>query len=95
MSAGRNLKSHLRQYGYNDPPGLTVIAKECRSKNIDFYTEMAGKECPALFFREKESEWLVTLRLSDFIEMYREWEMARNVPFYRTGIVEGENDDGI
>ena len=99
MSAKRNLKSHLRYYGYDNPPGLTLIAKECRSKNIDFYGEMAGKECPALFFREKDSEWLVTMRMSDFMEMYRTWECetrdVRDMPFYGTGIMEGDNDDGL
>ena len=92
----RNLKSHLRYYGYDDPPGLTVIAKECQIKNIDFYTEMAGKECPALFFREKESEWLVTMKMSDFIEMYRTWEAetrdVRGIPFYGTGVTNEEEE---
>jgi hypothetical protein len=89
MSAKRNLKGHLRQYGYENAPGLTVIAKECMSKNIDFYTELAGKERPALFFREKDSEWLVTMRMEDFMELYRSWEIdtreTRDLPFYGTG----------
>lgn len=93
MSAKGNLKGHLREYGYSDLSGLTVIAKQCRTKNIDFYTEITGKEKPALFFQEKDSEWLVTMKLSDFIEMYREWEMARNVPFYGTGEIENGKHD--
>lgn len=89
MSAKRNLKGHLREYGYDDLPGLTTIAKECLAKNIDFYTELAGKEKPALFFRERDSEWLVTLKMSDFMEIFREWELntaeVRDLPFYGTG----------
>lgn len=87
MSAKRNLIGYFRDYGYNDLPGLTVIAKQCQIKNIDFYTEMAGKERPALFFREKDSEWLVTMRMEDFMSMYADWDI-RSMPFY------GEVEDG-
>lgn len=81
MSAKRNLKGYLRHYGYDDGlPGITVIAKQTPTKNIDFYGEMEGKERPALFFKERESEWLVAMRLEDFIQIYREWEM-RDLPF--------------
>lgn len=94
MSAKRNLREHLRQYGYENAPGLTVIAKECRSRNIEFYTELAAKERPALFFREKDNEWLVTMRMEDFMELYISWEIdtreTRELPFYGTGAAEEE-----
>lgn len=85
MSARRNLRGHLRRFGYDDPPGITVIAKQTLTKNIDFYGEMAGKERPALFFQERESEWLVAMRMEDFMELYHEWELntanMRGLPF--------------
>ena len=77
MSAKRNLRGYLRDYGYDDPPGITVIAKQCKSSCIDFYGEMQGKDNPALFFRERESEWLVCMKMKDFMELYRVWEMER------------------
>ena len=94
MSATGNLKSYLREYGYDSLPGIEVIAKRCRLKNVDFYTELAGKEKPALFVREKDGEWLTVMKLSDFMELYREWEMntadVRELPFYGTGAAEEE-----
>lgn len=97
MSATGNLKSYLREYGYENLPGIEVIAKRCRFKNVDFYTELAGKERPALFVREKDGEWLTVMKLSDFMELYREWEMktadVRDLPFYGTG--KGDSEDGI
>lgn len=94
MSATGNLKSYLREYGYDSLPGIEVIAKRCRFKNVDFYTELAGKERPALFVREKDGEWLTVMKLSDFMELYREWEMntadVRDLPFYGTGAAEEE-----
>lgn len=94
MSAGGNLRSYLKEYGYKNLPGIEVIAKRCLFKNVDFYTELAGKERPALFVREKDGEWLTVMKLSDFIELYREWEMntadVRDLPFYGTGAAEEE-----
>ena len=94
MSATGNLKSYLREYGYDSLPGIEAIAKRCRLKNVDFYTELAGKERPALFVREKDGEWLTVMKLSDFMELYREWEMntadVRDLPFYGTGAAEEE-----
>ena len=31
-------------------------------------------EIPTVFHRKNHCEWLVTLRLKDFMEIYREWE---------------------
>ena len=31
-------------------------------------------ELPAVFHRKNHCEWLVTMRLEDWIELYREWE---------------------
>lgn len=34
-------------------------------------------ELPAVFHRKNRSEWLVTMRLDDFMQIYREYELAR------------------
>lgn len=34
---------------------------------------------PAVFHRKNHSEWLVTMRLSDWIEIYREWEAGKTL----------------
>lgn len=89
MSAGGNLKGYLREYGYDSLPGLTVIPKRCLFRNLDFYTELSGKERPALFMRERDGEWLVTMKMEDFMDLYRSWENdtkeTRDLPFYGTG----------
>ena len=33
---------------------------------------------PAVFHRRDRCEWLVTMRLSDWIQIYREWEAGRD-----------------
>lgn len=94
MSAGGNLKGYLREYGYDSLPGLTVIPKRCLLRNLDFYKELAGKERPAVFVREMNSEWLVCMKMSDFMDLYRSWENdtreTRDMPFYGTGATEEE-----
>lgn len=94
MSAGGNLKGYLREYGYDSLPGLTVIPKRCLLRNLDFYKELAGKERPAVFVREMHSEWLVCMKMSDFMDLYRSWENdtreTRELPFYGTGEAEEE-----
>ena len=34
-------------------------------------------ELPAVFHRKNNCEWLVSMRLCDWIELYREWEAGR------------------
>ena len=36
-----------------------------------------GYNLPAVFHRKNHSEWLVTMRLDDWIELYREWSNGR------------------
>jgi len=75
MAAKRNLRGYLREYGYSDdPPGLSITAKQGTRYNhlYDDLTPAAG--IPTLFSRGTDSEWLVTMRMSDFMEMYKSWE---------------------
>ena len=60
-------------------PGIHIEAK--RVERLNLYDAMAQAihdaregEIPAVFHRRNHDEWKVTLRLSDFMEIYREWE---------------------
>ena len=77
MSATGSVRGFIRHFGYTETPGLTVIAKE--SQKIDFYNELNVEPgVPAVFWRKKESRWLVTIDAEDFMDMYRAWEMERS-----------------
>ena len=68
--------------GDADVVGLPKIHIECkRVERLNLYDAMAqaksdakDDEIPAVFHRRNHDEWKVTLRLSDFMEIYREWE---------------------
>ena len=78
MSAKGYLRGEFRDYGYTDPPGLTVVASQ--AKHIDFYDALRkanGEGIPTVCWRGEDSEWLACMRLSDFLEIYRAWEMER------------------
>ena len=96
MSAKGSLRGELRDYGYADPPGLSVVASQ--AKNIDFYDALrkaGGDGIPTVCWRGQDSEWLACMRLSDFMQIYREWEMntaeVRELPFYGSG--DGADND--
>lgn len=77
--------------GDADVVGLTGIHIECKRVehlNIQAAIEQAvrdsgaealpyGYDLPAVFHRKDRCEWLVTMRLEDWIEIYREWEAGR------------------
>ena len=68
--------------GDADVIGLPYIHCEVkRVEKLNLYDAMAQAkadaregEIPAVFHRRNHDEWKVTLRLSDFMEIYREWE---------------------
>lgn len=70
-----------------DVVGLNGIHIECkRCEQIKIYDWMAqsirdsagtGRK-PAVFFRKNNCETLVTMRLADWIEIYREWESGQD-----------------
>lgn len=68
--------------GDADVVGLPKIHIECkRVERLNLYDAMAQAkhdakpdELPAVFHRKNHCEWLVTLTLDDFIELYKEWE---------------------
>ena len=51
----------LQEYGYDVKPG--------RSQSYGAEPDLTG--LPAVFHRRNRQEWLVTMRLSDWLEMYR------------------------
>lgn len=59
-------------------PGIHVEAK--RTERLNLYDAMSqaisdsrNNEFPTVFHRRNNSEWLVVMRIDDWLEMYREW----------------------
>lgn len=71
--------------GDADVVGLPGIHIECkRVEKLNLYDAMAQSigdsnedELPAVFHRKDRCSWLVTMRLEDWIRLYREWEAGR------------------
>lgn len=69
--------------GDADVIGLPGVHIECkRVERLDLYGAMAQaahdakpEELPAVFSRRNHAEWLVTMRLDDWIQIYKEFEM--------------------
>ena len=60
-------------------PGVHIECKRVERLNIYDAVDQAKRdkkesEIPAVFHRKNNCEWLVTLTLDDFINIYREWE---------------------
>lgn len=72
--------------GDADVVGLSGIHIEVkRREKLNLYDairqavrDAAGKVLPAVFRRKNDCEWLVTMRLDDWIVMYREYEAGLN-----------------
>ena len=68
-----------------DVVGLPGIHIECkRVEHLNLYDAIAQAvrdawlDLPAVFHRKNNCEWLVTMRLEDWIEIYREWEVGND-----------------
>jgi len=67
--------------GDADVVGLTGIHVECkRVEKLNLYDAMSqsisdtrGGEMPSVMHRKNHCDWLVTMRLCDWIEIYKEW----------------------
>lgn len=80
--------------GDADVVGLAGIHVECkRVEKLNFYDAIAQavadskpEELPAVFSRRNHAEWIVTMKLSDWINLYTEWECAsmQNQPTNRS-----------
>jgi Holliday junction resolvase len=61
-------------------PGIHIECKRGQRLNIDDAMLQAIRdrregEYPAVFHRKNNHEWLVTMRLEDWKEIYREWRV--------------------
>lgn len=61
-------------------PGIHIECKRVERLNLDDAMLQAIRdrntdEMPAVFHRKNNREWSVTMRLSDWIEIYREWRV--------------------
>lgn len=60
-------------------PGIHIECKRVEKLNLLEGIEQAKRdslpgEFPTVFHRKDRSEWLVTMRLDDWVQIYREWE---------------------
>ena len=65
-------------------PGLHMEVKRVEKLNIydaisQAIIDARTGELPSVFHRKNRCEWLVTMRLDDFMQIYREWEAMQNV----------------
>ncbi|MCB7320799.1 hypothetical protein [Lacrimispora sp. 210928-DFI.3.58] len=63
-------------------PGIHIECKRVERLNLQDAMDQARRdasegELPAVFHRRDRSGWLVTMRLEDWIRLYREWEAGR------------------
>ena len=61
-------------------PGIHIECKRVERLNIDEAMLQAIRdrregEFPAVFHRKNNGKWMVTMRLDDWIEIYREWRV--------------------
>lgn len=75
---------------YHEPdiiglPGIHIEVKRVEHLNIIAAMEQAKKESkekdggvPTVFHRRNRGEWLVTMRLKDYMPMYKAWERENN-----------------
>ena len=59
-------------------PGIHIECKRVERLNIHAAMEQADsdrkeKEKPAVFHRKDRTDWLVTMKLEDFMELYEAW----------------------
>ncbi len=56
-------------------PNISIECKRVEKLNVDTAMEQSIRDCkgkiPCVFHRKNRKDWLVTMRLSDWIELYR------------------------
>ncbi len=65
-------------------PGIHIECK--RVERLNIYEAMSQSardaregELPAVFHRKNHADWLVTLRLDDWMNLYREWQAGHDL----------------
>ena len=75
-------------------PGIHVEAKHVEQMRLYEWMEQAERDSkgtgqlPAVFHKNNHAEVLVTMRLDDWIQLYREWEAGEN-----DGKIKGTEDN--
>jgi len=63
-------------------PGIHIEAKRTERLRLQDAMDQAKHDAksgfPTVFHRKNNCDWLVTMRLSDWIELYREWEAGQD-----------------
>lgn len=65
-------------------PGIHIECKRCERILLRDWMDQAVRDRrpgdrPAVFHRANRSGWTVTMRLEDWLEIYREWEAGQAV----------------
>lgn len=65
-------------------PGIHIECKRVERLNLQEAMEQSKRdvrtgEMPCVFHRRDRSEWLVTMRLEDWIQLYKEWEAGQQM----------------
>lgn len=70
-------------------PGIHIECKRVERLNLHDAMDQAvrdagalpedGRPFPAVFHRRDHEEWLVTMRLEEWVHLYREWESGREL----------------
>ena len=65
-------------------PGIHIECKRVERLNIQIAMEQSKRdaaegEFPTVFHRRDRSEWLVTMRLEDWAELFREWDSGNQL----------------
>ena len=63
-------------------PGIHIECKRVEKLNLTEAFSQSKRdakedEFPTVFHRRNNGEWMVTIRLDDFMKIYREWECGR------------------
>ena len=63
-------------------PGIHIECKRVERLNLQEAMEQSNRdartgEIPTVFHRRDRSEWLVTMKLEDWIQLYKEWEAGQ------------------
>ena len=88
-SYGYECRRGVQYHGGQDSPdvtGLPHIHIECKriAERLDIDKAWsqsvgdAGSDIPTVMYRKDHADWMVLMRLSDWIELYREWEAGHD-----------------
>lgn len=94
------MSQYCGKTGVPDVQGLPGIHIECkRVERLDLTAAMDQSkrdaregEMPTVMHRKNHCEWLVTMRLEDWMRIYSEWDAA-NIPFNERGEEDGKPDN--